>query len=54
MLNPQNIPSHLRHRLLPLSDLVKQFGMTDDEERLRALKLASPDDILRMRPVIPS
>lgn len=49
MLNPQNIPSHLRHRLLHLSDLVKQFGITDDGERLRALKLASPDEISRLR-----
>lgn len=52
MLNPQNIPSHLRHRLLPLADLVKQFGLTDDGERLRALKLASPDEIARLRRAI--
>jgi hypothetical protein len=52
MLNPQNIPSHLHHRLLPLSDLVKQFGVTDDGERLRALKLASPDEVSRLRRAI--
>jgi hypothetical protein len=29
-----------------------QFGMSDDGERLRALKLASPDEISRLRRAI--
>ena len=49
VLNPNNIPSHLRTQLLSLAELVEQFGKTDDGERLRAIGAASPDELARLR-----
>lgn len=52
MLNPNNIPSHLRTQLLSLAELVKQFGKADDGERLRAIRAASPGELARLRMAI--
>lgn len=49
MLNPDNLPSHLRTQLLSLAELVKQFGKADDGERLRAIETASPGELARLR-----